>query len=245
MSDDSLLSELQFLREMGFTHVEGGTTRNLQASERSTESKVEPAASRDPAMSPKRVAKAEPGPGLSWEELETRAKACTSCRLSETRQSVVFGAGNRDADLMFIGEAPGQDEDVQGLPFVGRAGKLLTDIIHAMKLNREEVYIANIIKCRPPGNRNPEADEIEACRPFIRRQVELIRPRVIVTLGKFALQVMMEKALAIGAVRGTWLRSSGIQVMPTYHPAYLLRNPDAKKEVWKDMKLVMAELAKT
>ncbi|HUP44400.1 MAG TPA: uracil-DNA glycosylase [Thermoanaerobaculia bacterium] len=180
--------------------------------------------------------------GDPLEELRAEALACTRCRLAGSRTQVVFGVGNPNADLMFIGEAPGRDEDLKGEPFVGRAGQLLTDIIKAMKLSRDEVYIANVIKCRPPENRNPEPDELDACRPYIRRQVELIQPKVIVTLGKFGLQSLLEKSYSISAVRGSWLEYQGIRVMPTYHPAYLLRTPAAKKDVWNDMKKVMAEL---
>ena len=138
--------------------------------------------------------------------------------------------------------APGRDEDLKGEPFVGRAGQLLTDIIKAMKLTRDDVYIANVVKCRPPENRNPEPEELDACRPYIRRQVEIIQPKVIVTLGKFALQSLTEKSYGITATRGQWLEYNGVKVMPTYHPAYLLRTPSAKKDVWADMKKVMAEL---
>jgi len=176
------------------------------------------------------------------DDLARIALACTKCKLAGTRTQVVYGVGNPHADLMFVGEAPGADEDKQGEPFVGRAGQLLTDIIKAMKLTRDDVYIANVIKCRPPGNRNPEPEEIEACRPFIRRQIELIKPKVIVTLGKFALQSLLERSYSITAARGNWLEYNGIKVMPTFHPAYLLRTPGAKKEVWQDMKQVMAEL---
>jgi DNA polymerase len=182
------------------------------------------------------------GDNEEFEALREEAMACTRCRLAGTRSTVVFGTGNPHADLMFIGEAPGRDEDQQGKPFVGRAGQLLTDIIKAMKLSRDDVYIANVIKCRPPENRNPEPDELDACRPFIQRQVELIDPKVIVTLGRFGLQSLTEKAYSISSVRGQWLEYRGIKVMPTYHPAYLLRNPAAKKDVWADMKKVMAEL---
>jgi len=176
------------------------------------------------------------------EILAREASVCTKCKLSGTRTQVVWGTGNPNADLMFIGEAPGHEEDKQGKPFVGRAGQLLTDIVKAMRLTRDDVYIANVIKCRPPENRNPEPDELEACRPFIRRQVELIKPKVIVTLGKFALQSLTGKAHAVSAARGQWTEYEGIKVMPTYHPAYLLRTPSAKKEVWNDMKKVMIEL---
>ncbi|HEX3110876.1 MAG TPA: uracil-DNA glycosylase, partial [Thermoanaerobaculia bacterium] len=183
--------------------------------------------------------------GDDWTNLRDIALACTQCRLAKTRTQVVYGVGNPHADLMFIGEAPGRDEDIKGEPFVGRAGQLLTDIIKAMKLTRDDVYIANVIKCRPPENRNPEPDELDACRPFIKRQIELIQPKVIVTLGKFALQSLTGRAYAISGARGQWTEYDGIKVMPTYHPAYLLRTPSAKKDVWQDMKQVMAELGIT
>jgi uracil-DNA glycosylase len=181
----------------------------------------------------------------SLEALGIIASPCTRCRLAKTRTQVVYGTGNPNADLMFIGEAPGRDEDLKGEPFVGRAGQLLTDIIKAMKLTRDDVYIANVIKCRPPENRNPEPDELDACRPYIKKQVEFIKPKVIVTLGKFGLQSLTEKAYSISSVRGQWLEYEGVKVMPTYHPAYLLRTPSAKKDVWNDMKKVMAELGLT
>jgi DNA polymerase len=212
---DDLLRELALLRDLGFTHLD------LQSSQLSALS------SRD-----------EP----ELDVLGREASVCTKCRLAGTRTQVVWGTGNPNADLMFIGEAPGRDEDEHGKPFVGRAGQLLTDIIKAMKLSRDDVYIANVIKCRPPENRNPEPDELEACRPFIRRQIELIKPKVIVTLGKIALQSLTGKAHAVSAARGQWTEYDGIKVMPTYHPAYLLRTPSAKKDVWNDMKKVMAEL---
>src|SRR4029078_9503331 len=176
-------------------------------------------------------------------EMAGVARACCKCPLRKTRTNVVYGVGSPNADLMFIGEAPGRDEDLKGEPFVGRAGQLLTDIIKAMKLTRDDVYIANVIKCRPPENRNPEADELEECRPFIRRQIEIIRPKVIVTLGKFALQSLMQRGYAITGARGQWLEYNGVKVMPTYHPAYLLRNPAAKKDVWADMKKGMTEVS--
>ena len=226
MTDD-LAQELAFLRELGYTHLDLSGQAVVQ----------ENAAPRNPATAQPR------NPDLDdWTALERTALACTKCKLAGTRTQVVYGVGNPNADLMFIGEAPGRDEDLQGKPFVGRAGALLTDIIKAMKLTRDDVYIANVIKCRPPENRNPEPDELDACRPFIRRQIELIKPKVIVTLGKFALQSLMERGYAITAARGTWLEYNGIKVMPTYHPAYLLRTPAAKKDVWQDMKQVMAEL---
>jgi uracil-DNA glycosylase len=155
---------------------------------------------------------------------------------------VVFGVGNPDADLMFVGEAPGADEDVQGIPFVGRAGQLLTKIIEAIGLTREQIYIANVIKCRPPGNRNPEPDEVAACEPFLFRQIDAIQPRVIVPLGKFAAQCLLKTADPITRLRGRTFEYRGATLIPTFHPAYLLRNPSAKREVWEDMKKVRSIL---
>ena len=186
--------------------------------------------------------------------LATDAGDCTKCPLHETRNSVVFGVGNPNADLMFIGEAPGADEDQQAEPFVGRAGQLLTQIIEAgMKLKREEVYIANVLKCRPPGNRNPESDEVATCSPYLVRQIELIQPKVIVALGSFAAQMMLDTKIGITKLRGEFhpCNVAGLRVlphkkppviMPTYHPAYLLRNPNAKRDVWEDIKKVLAFL---
>lgn len=168
---------------------------------------------------------------------------CQRCKLHQGRTNIVFGAGNASAELMFVGEGPGEDEDRQGIPFVGRAGKLLTDIItKGMGLTREDVYIANVVKCRPPGNRNPEPDEIVACQPFLHRQVAIIRPRVIVSLGAFATQVLLGTRVPISKVRGSWHDYGGVPVMPTFHPAYLLRNPGGKREVWRDIQTVMERL---
>jgi len=172
--------------------------------------------------------------------------ACTLCKLHALgRKQVVFGVGNPDADLMFVGEAPGADEDLQGEPFVGRAGQLLTKIIEAIGLGRDEVYIANIIKCRPPGNRNPEPDEVEQCEPFLFRQVAAIKPKVIVALGKFAAQSLLRTTDPITRLRGRSFTYRGATLIPTFHPAYLLRNPSAKREVWDDMKKVRAILQGT
>ncbi len=187
--------------------------------------------------------------------LATDAAACVKCPLHETRNSVVFGVGNTSADLMFIGEAPGADEDEQGEPFVGRAGQLLTQIIESgMKMKRADVYIANVLKCRPPGNRNPEPTEVETCSPYLVRQIELIQPKVIVALGSFAAKMMLGTKVGITKLRGEFheCKVDGLQVlphkkppvvMPTYHPAYLLRNPNAKRDVWEDIKKVLAFLA--
>ncbi len=165
--------------------------------------------------------------------------ACTRCKLAGLgRTQVVFGVGHPNADLMFVGEAPGADEDIQGEPFVGRAGQLLTKIIAAIGLTREQVYIANVIKCRPPGNRNPEWDEVAECEPFLFRQIDIIKPKVIVALGKFAAQALLGTQDPISRLRGRIFDYRGAKLIPTFHPAYLLRNPGSKREVWEDMKLV-------
>jgi len=169
---------------------------------------------------------------------------CTRCKLhAQGRTQIVFGVGNPDAALMFVGEAPGADEDIQGFPFVGRAGQLLTKIIEAIDLKREDVYIANVIKCRPPGNRNPDPDEVETCEPFLFRQIDIIKPKVIVALGKFAAQTLLRTLDPISRLRGRVYDYRGAKLIPTFHPAYLLRNPSSKREVWEDMKLVRKLLA--
>jgi uracil-DNA glycosylase len=167
---------------------------------------------------------------------------CTRCKLSKGRTKIVFGAGSPKARLMFVGEGPGRDEDLSGEPFVGRAGKLLTDMIKAMGLQREDVYIANIVKCRPPENRQPEHDEVEACSPFLMRQIDVIRPQVICTLGNTPTQTLLQTTQGISKFRGQWFDFRNTRLLPTYHPAYLLRNPAAKADVWKDLQKVMAVL---
>ncbi len=174
--------------------------------------------------------------------LEEEFKACAMCALSQTRTQVVFGSGNPAAELLFVGEAPGFDEDRQGKPFVGAAGQLLTKIIEAMKLRREDVYIANCLKCRPPNNRSPLPSEIVTCKPILTRQIEIIRPKIICALGKFAAQTLLETQEPISRLRGRFFDWNGIKLMPTFHPAYLLRNPGDKRLVWEDMKLIMKEL---
>jgi uracil-DNA glycosylase len=167
---------------------------------------------------------------------------CTRCKLAGKRTNIVYGVGNPDAPLVFVGEAPGADEDRTGEPFVGAAGQLLTKMIEAMGLGRGDVYICNILKCRPPGNRNPEPDEIAECEPFLKKQLAAIRPRMIVALGKFAAQCLLRSDAPISRLRGTWKAYEGIPLMPTYHPAFLLRTPSAKREVWADLQEVMREL---
>ena len=164
---------------------------------------------------------------------------CTRCPLHRTRRNLVFGEGSPTAKLVFVGEAPGEEEDKQGRPFVGRAGQLLTKIINAMGLAREEVYICNILKCRPPGNRNPKEDEIATCEPFLVQQLEAINPEIICALGTFAAKTLLRTESPISAIRGKFHDYHGRKLMPTYHPAYLLRNPDAKKLVWEDVQKIM------
>jgi uracil-DNA glycosylase len=181
-------------------------------------------------------------PGDTLEIIRADLGECTRCKLHKTRNKIVFGDGSEKADLVFVGEGPGHDEDVQGLPFVGRAGKLLTQMIEAMGLQRKDVYICNVVKCRPPENRMPERDEIAACSPFLIRQIDAIHPKVIVCLGATAAQMLLNTNRSISAFRGEWLEYRGTRLLATYHPAYLLRNPAAKSEVWKDLQKVMAVL---
>jgi len=178
----------------------------------------------------------------SLERIREDLGECTRCRLSKQRNKIVFGAGNPRAELVFVGEGPGRDEDAQGLPFVGRAGKLLTQMIEAMGLRREDVYICNVVKCRPPENRKPENDEVATCSPYLFRQLDVIQPKAIVCLGATAAQALLKTVDSISRFRGTWFDYRGTKLMATYHPAYLLRNPAAKGEVWKDLQKVMAHL---
>ncbi len=183
-------------------------------------------------------------PGLEktakLEELRAFIGDCQRCKLAPLRTHLVFGVGNPEADLMFVGEAPGADEDARGEPFVGRAGQLLTDIIErGMGLRRADVYICNVIKCRPPDNRNPEADEVAACEPFLMRQIDLVQPRAIVALGTFAVQALLKVKTPISRLRGNWHEVRGVKLMPTFHPAYLLRSPGEKRWVWQDIQEVM------
>lgn len=240
MIPDDLRGELRLLKDLGFTELDLSKQPAAATAEDVASAVDDPGAA---ARFLEGLPEAEDIAVLgSIAQLGQVALNCIRCRLAKGRTQVVVGSGNPEADLMFVGEAPGRDEDLEGYPFVGRAGKLLTDIINAMQLRREDVYIANVIKCRPPENRNPEPDELAACRPWIDRQIELVAPRVIVTLGKFAAQSLIGRGVAISAVRGAWHSYGAIRVMPTYHPAYLLRTPSAKKDVWQDMQKVMAEL---
>ena len=175
----------------------------------------------------------------NWEQLEGTAKECKKCKLCQNRNNVVFGTGNRQASLMFIGEGPGADEDLQGTPFVGKAGKLMNMAFEAIGLKREEVYIANIVKCRPPGNRNPQDDEANACLDYLRNQVILVKPKIIVLLGSVALKNILGKEYGITASRGKWIERKGILYMPTWHPAALLRDESKKIDFIRDLQEVM------
>lgn len=175
-------------------------------------------------------------------EIQTDLGDCQRCALAAGRRNLVYGAGNPHAQLVFVGEGPGREEDASGEPFVGEAGRLLERILFAMEVERQDIYLCNVVKCRAPQNRTPHSDEIAACLPFLQRQLAAIRPQVIVALGAVAAQALLAQSLPIGQLRGHWQRYQGIALMPTFHPAYLLRNPAAKREVWEDMKLVMERL---
>ncbi len=179
---------------------------------------------------------------ITLESIRADIGDCQRCKLAPTRTNIVFGSGNPQAELVFVGEAPGFDEDVQGLPFVGRAGQLLTKIIESINLKREDVYICNVLKCRPPENRNPEPDEVASCNPFMKRQLAAIRPKVVCCLGTFAAQTVLQMQVPISKLRGKFFDLDGIKVIATFHPAYLLRSPEKKREVWEDMKQIRAEL---
>ena len=178
----------------------------------------------------------------NWEELEDACKKCKKCKLASLRKNVVIGVGNKDADLMFIGEGPGADEDEQGIPFVGKAGQLMNMAFKAIDINREDAYIANIVKCRPPNNRNPEQDEADACLDYLRNQVILVKPKIIVLLGSVALKNVLGKDYGITNARGNWIEKNGILYMPTFHPAALLRDGSKKILFWRDLKEVKKKM---
>jgi DNA polymerase len=182
---------------------------------------------------------------MSLDEIRAELGDCTRCKLHKAgRKQIVFGVGNPKAELMFIGEGPGAQEDQEGVPFVGEAGQLLTKIIEAMGFRRDEVYIANIVKCRPPNNRDPEPDEVLSCEPFLKKQIETVGPQLVVTLGKYASQTLLRTTTPITRLRGNWGTYAGIPVMPTFHPAYLLRSPHEKRPVWQDMQAVVARMGR-
>jgi DNA polymerase len=196
-----------------------------------------------PAVAPV-AARASDAPPQLLDEVRSVLGDCKRCKLCSGRKNLVFGVGNPKARLVFVGEGPGAEEDNQGIPFVGAAGQLLTKMILAMGYSRDEVYICNVVKCRPPGNRNPEPDEIQSCQPFLEAQLHAIRPEVIIALGKFAAQTLLRTDTPITRLRGQWREYVGIPLMPTFHPAYLLRNPPEKKAAWTDLQAVMARFPK-
>ncbi|HEY5619684.1 MAG TPA: uracil-DNA glycosylase [Vicinamibacterales bacterium] len=233
MSSDQLKAHLEFFGELGVD----GVRRDPQWHRRTVPDRPPPAEAMEPdQVEPVRLFSS---PSEALAAIREDLGDCTRCKLHGLgRRQIVFGVGNPAADLMFVGEAPGGDEDIQGEPFVGRAGQLLTKIIEAIDLRREDVYIANVIKCRPPGNRNPEPDEVEQCEPFLFRQIDTIKPKVIVALGKFAAQSLLRTTDPITKLRGREYKYRDAILIPTYHPAYLLRTPSAKRDVWEDMKRV-------
>ncbi len=234
-----LRAHLEYRRALGVSFVEMPSARGPRAAaphaSKATPAKKEPPSGEEPLA-------ARTG-GL----VAVRAELgeCTRCKLHKGRRNIVFGEGDPNAALVFVGEGPGQEEDLQGRPFVGAAGQLLTDIIvKGMQLKREDVYICNIVKCRPPGNRNPEPDEVEACEPFLIKQLRAINPKIIIGLGNVAVKTLLKTKEGITSLRGNWKTYQGIPLMPTFHPAYLLRTPSDKKLVWDDIKKVIAELGK-
>ena len=251
MNPDQLKEHLKFAAELGVQGVSrdpawrqsdrGRTPARPKSDQGQTEVGLESDLSRTtvgPALAQPLAVFASPADALV--AIRTDIGDCTRCKLHGLgRTQIVFGVGNPEADLMFVGEAPGADEDIQGFPFVGRAGQLLTDIIEkGLKIPRAGVYIANVIKCRPPGNRNPEPDEVNSCEPFLFRQIEVVKPKVVVALGKFAAQTLLRTLDPISRLRGRVYEFRGAKLIPTFHPAYLLRNPSSKRDVWEDMKVV-------
>jgi DNA polymerase len=248
MDRDQLIEHLTFARELGVSGV------SRDPAWRRKQEAVRPEKDPDPFFDESRPpipltlvadasAEKNPDPFSALSAVREEIGDCTRCKLHGLgRRQIVFGVGNPNADLMFVGEAPGADEDVQGIPFVGRAGQLLTKIIEAIGLKRDDVYIANVIKCRPPQNRNPEPDEVETCEPFLFRQIDIIKPKVIVALGTFAARTLLRTIDPISRLRGRVYEYRGAKLIPTFHPAYLLRNPSSKREVWEDMKRAKALL---
>ena len=235
MDRDRLVEHLNFAKELGLTGFSRDPAWRVRRDDQSNraESPKAPLLTSAPAASAADALAA----------VRADIGECTRCKLHQLgRRQIVFGVGNPEADLMFVGEAPGADEDAQGIPFVGRAGQLLTRIIEAIGLERDDVYIANVIKCRPPQNRNPDQDEVDTCEPFLFRQIDVIGPKVIVALGTFAARTLLRTLDPISRLRGRVYEYRGAKLVPTFHPAYLLRNPASKREVWEDMKLVRSLL---
>jgi uracil-DNA glycosylase len=240
MNRDQLTDHLRFAAELGIDGVSRDPAWRTRAEGVMVRSSPSPAVGQPVAAdAPGAAVRVFTNPAEALAAVRADIGECTRCKLHTLgRRQIVFGVGNPNADLMFVGEAPGADEDIQGIPFVGRAGQLLTKIIEAIELSRDDVYIANVIKCRPPQNRNPEPDEVETCEPFLFQQIDVIKPKVIVALGKFGAQTLLRTLDPISRLRGRVFDYRGAKLVPTFHPAYLLRNPSSKREVWEDMKLV-------
>jgi DNA polymerase len=233
MKHDEIVTQLEFYRDIGITHLDVPLAAPPPDSSKDSLLEI---LHGSPPMTHRRK---DIG---SLEGVREELGDCQRCALAGSRTHIVFGAGNPSAQLLFVGEAPGAEEDRQGLPFVGRAGQLLTRIIESIGMSREEVYIGNVLKCRPPGNRNPEPVEVETCSPFLQKQIEAIQPRVVCCMGTFAAQTVLGMNTPISRLRGKFYEIGGIRYMATFHPAYLLRNPEKKREVWEDMKKIRAEL---
>ena len=231
MTPNELADQLQFLKDIGVESLDLGSVREVPKT----------VAKKSVSIQAPIQAPSQPSDS-SLEAIRADIGDCQRCKLAPTRTNIVFGSGNPNAELVFVGEAPGYDEDQQGLPFVGRAGQLLTKIIESINLKREDVYICNVLKCRPPENRNPEPDEVAACNPFMKRQLAVIKPKVVCCLGTFAAQTVLQTPAPISKLRGKFYDMDGMRVIATFHPAYLLRSPDKKREVWEDMKQIRDEL---
>ena len=239
MDRQQLAEHLRFYQELGV----GGISRDRAWRRREGSASPPPRSTSHRAPSTSHVESTQRPARSTLHVIREDIGDCTRCKLhAQGRTQIVYGVGNPNAELMFVGEAPGGDEDIQGIPFVGRAGQLLTKIIEAIGLKRDDVYIANVIKCRPPGNRNPDPDEVEACEPFLFRQIDAIQPRVIVALGTFAARTLLKTQDPISRLRGRVYEFRGAKLIPTFHPAFLLRSPDRKRDVWEDMKKVRALL---
>jgi DNA polymerase len=230
---EELIQQLEFFRDIGVSMLDVPKTVTKQAPRTEPEQRVPPA-----VMANNKPSDNAAGLQVIREEIGD----CQRCKLAPKRTNIVFGSGNPNAELVFVGEAPGFDEDKQGLPFVGKAGQLLTKIIESIDIKRDDVYICNVLKCRPPDNRNPEPDEVMSCNPFLKKQLATIRPKIVCCLGTFAAQTVMQTTAPISKLRGKFHDIDGIRVIATFHPAYLLRSPDKKRDVWEDMKQIRAEL---
>ncbi len=227
---DELIQQLEFYRDIGITTLDIVKTKKTLQPEQKASAEI--------------ITGTAPTNAAGLQLIRDEIGNCQRCKLAPTRTNIVFGSGNPNAELMFVGEAPGFDEDQQGLPFVGRAGQLLTKIIESIDIKRDDVYICNVLKCRPPDNRNPEPDEVQSCNPFLKKQLAVIRPRIVCCLGTFAAQTVMQTTAPISKLRGKFYDLDGARVIATFHPAYLLRSPDKKRDVWEDMKQIRAELVR-